>query len=151
MPGPAIGRRELLGLQGCFKRSLSEWIFPLVMLSVPFGLPIYIYFALPSSGAPLVIEVMVLGLLPALGLWGLYMLTTSYEFDGHTVTCRRLGKITSWRYELVDVKSVDVGNEVLAAAAGALNYFYIRWPERSRPVILTSDLRTALSHKQKDL
>ena len=94
---------------------------------------------------------MVFGLLPALALWGGYMCTTSYDFDGKNITCRRLGSLTVWQHTVSSIEAVELGSEMIAAAQGTLNYFYIRWPDRGRWVILTSDLRDALRHHQNSV
>ena len=87
---------------------------------------------------------MIFRLLPAIALWGMYMLTTSYDFDGENITCRRLGSLTIWQHTVSNIEAVELGFEVAAAAAATLNYLYIRWPDRRRWVILTSDLRHAI-------
>lgn len=140
----AIDPRSISSLRGRFKRNIVEWLLPLAGLGILVSVPVWVLFFAPNKSAPLVINMMVFGLLPGLTLWGGYMCTTSYDFDGENITCRRLGSLTIWQHTVSSIEAVELGPGMLAAAQGSLNYFYVRWPDRRRWVILTSDLRHAL-------
>ncbi len=147
MSSTAIDPRSISRVRGLFRRnrrSFIEWIFPLAMIGAPTAVPVAIYFFSPPQSPPMIINVMLFALLPAVTLLGLYMLTTSYEFDGKAITCRRLGFHIAWQHPVSDIEAVQIGPEVVAASLGALNYFRIRWPDGKRSLVLTSDLRHAL-------
>ena len=147
MSSAPIDPRSISRVRGVFRRnprSIIEWIFPLAMVAAPMALPVGIYFFIPPQSPPMIINVMLFGLLPAVTLFGVYMLTTSYEFDGQTITCRRLDFHIAWQHSVSDIAAVQIGSEIMAASIGTLNYFRIRWPDGERSLILTSDLRQAL-------
>lgn len=147
----AIDPRSISRLRGRFKRSLIEWVLPLAGLGALAAVPVWAYFFAPQSAAPLVINIMVFGLFPALALWGGYMCTTSYEFDGKNVICRRLESFIIWQDTVSNIEAVEVASAMMAVAAGTLNYLCIRWPHRRRWVIMTSDLQQAIRRNRSDV
>ena len=141
----AVDPRAITQLRGRFKRSVGEWLFPVCLLGALQALPIWVYLSpAPSVDPPLVILALVYGFAPTLALVGVYWLTTSFEFDGKFVTCRRLGSVVAWRHAVAGIEAVEVGSPFLAATAGTLNYYYVRWSDARRAVYLTADMRAQL-------
>lgn len=148
----AVNPAFLKHLRGRFRRSAVEWLLPLILLSIVLALPVKIYFLpLPAVRPPVGILILIYGVIPALVPFGIYMLSTSFEFDGQYITCRRMGSLVAWRHEITGNERVRMGSEVMAAAATTLNYYCVVWPEVRRAIYITSDMRAEMKRYLTDI
>lgn len=128
-------------LRGTFRRTASEFVYPVLMLGILFSLPagVLMFAWTEIESAPLAIDLLLFVAIPLFGLYLLYLLTSTFEFDGSSITCRRLGARVAWVQPVAGLQSVS------RFATSDKSQLKLRWPDRTRWVVITRDLQRALS------
>ena len=95
--GIPIEPRHVTELRGVFRLSFKERIMrasPMIaMMVMGIGLSVWGLFVLHMYSTHWVFMLVIFSVFEGIPLWGLYVLTTSFEFDGKTITCRRLAPL----------------------------------------------------------
>jgi hypothetical protein len=129
-------------LRGKYRRKPLEYAFPLTMVLLLISFPIRVALLPNAMAAPVFLLILVFGVLPGLGLYLIYFSTSSFEFDGANVICRRLGNIVVWCEPLYDLEAVR------RRWGRFKDSLELKWSNRRRWVVLTNDLEAALNPRR---
>jgi hypothetical protein len=131
-------------LRGEFTYTPLEWLLPLVPLVVPvmllgkflFDPPLW--FVVAPNGEQIG-WVSFMAVVFALAVYGIFVSTSTYRFDGIEIICRRFTGHVAWSQPLTGLVSVST-------RSGRGTYqLILRWPDRRRVVYVGSGLQSAIS------
>jgi hypothetical protein len=131
-------------LRGEFRYTPLEWVLPLVPLIVPlmflrkfvFDPPLW-FLAAPNGEE--VAWVSFMAIVFALAVYGIYVSTSTYRFDGIEIICRRFTGHVAWSQPLAGLLSVSF------SSGRGTSQLILRWSDRRRVVYVGSSLRSAMS------
>ena len=129
-------------LRGKYRREPLEYAFPFTMALLLLSFPIRVALLPNTMTAPVFILILIFGVLPGLGLYLIYCSTSSYEFDGANVICRRLGNTVVWCEPLHDLVAVS------RRWGRFKDSLELKWSNRRRWIVLTNDLEAALNPRR---
>jgi hypothetical protein len=130
-------------LRGRFQRTPKECFWATTYVYLIFSLPVYFALHPPAwwPAASLRDRLFPIGTMSALcifALWVAYAQTTSYEFDGFGVTCRRYPNRVLWTEPLAGLISAR------RVPARYWDRLKLEWPDRRRSLAISDDLDRAL-------
>lgn len=131
-------------LRGEFRYAPLEWVLPLVPLIVPviflgkfvFDPPLW-FVAAPNGEQ--IGWVSFMAIVVALAIYGIYVSTSTYRFDGIEIICRRFTGHVAWSQPLAGLLSVST------RSGRGTSQLIMRWPDRRRVVYVGSSLQSAMA------